>query len=65
MRVRVALIVAVLAVAIAAPATRHREMAAQIPGATLALIPECGHMCTLERPEAVTRALLDWQARAG
>jgi len=48
-----------------APATRHREMAAQIPGATLALIPECGHMCTLERPEAVTRALLDWQARAG
>ncbi len=48
-----------------APAARHREMAAQIPGATLTLIPECGHMCTLERPEAVTRALLDWQTRAG
>ncbi len=46
-----------------APAARHREMAAQIPGATLELIPECGHMCTLERPEAVTRALLDWYAR--
>lgn len=45
-----------------APAARHREMAQQIPGATLALIPECGHMCTLERPEAVTRALLDWHA---
>jgi pimeloyl-ACP methyl ester carboxylesterase len=46
-----------------APAARHREMAAQIPGATLELIPECGHMCTLERPEAVTRALLTWYAR--
>lgn len=46
-----------------APAARHREMAAQIPGATLELIPECGHMCTLERPEAVTRALLAWYAR--
>lgn len=46
-----------------APASRHREMATQIPGATLELIPECGHMCTLERPEAVTRALLAWYAR--
>jgi pimeloyl-ACP methyl ester carboxylesterase len=46
-----------------APAERHREMAQKIPGATLALIPECGHMCTLERPEAVTRALLAWRAR--
>ena len=47
-----------------APASRHREMAAQIPGALLTLIPECGHMCTMERPDAVTRALLDWHARA-
>lgn len=46
-----------------APAAQHREMAARIAGATLALVPECGHMCTLERPEAVTRALLDWRAR--
>lgn len=43
-----------------APAARHRDMAAQIPRATLSLIPQCGHMCTLERPEAVTAALLDW-----
>ena len=48
-----------------APATRHREMAAQIPGATLTLVPECGHMCTLERPAAVTRALLEWHALSG
>ena len=46
-----------------APAVRHREMAAMIPHATLELIPDCGHMCTLECPEAVTRALLDWHAR--
>jgi pimeloyl-ACP methyl ester carboxylesterase len=44
-----------------APAARHREMAAKIPGARLTLVPECGHMCTLERPEAVTAALLEWQ----
>lgn len=45
-----------------APAARHRDMAAQIPAARLVLVPQCGHMCTLERPEAVTRALLDWHA---
>jgi pimeloyl-ACP methyl ester carboxylesterase len=48
-----------------APAARHREMAQRIPAATLSLIPDCGHMCTLERPEAVTRALLDWHASVG
>jgi len=47
-----------------APAARHRDMAAQIPGATLVVVPECGHMCMLERPEFVTRALLDWHAEA-
>ncbi len=45
-----------------APAERHREMAARIPGATLTLVPECGHMCTMERPEAVTRALAQWRS---
>ncbi|MEO8062251.1 MAG: alpha/beta fold hydrolase [Pseudomonadota bacterium] len=45
-----------------APAARHREMAANIAGAQLTLVPECGHMCTLERPEAVTLALSDWFA---
>ena len=45
-----------------APAARHRDMAARIPGASLALIPECGHMCTLERPEAVTHAMKEWFA---
>jgi pimeloyl-ACP methyl ester carboxylesterase len=43
-----------------APAARHRDMAEKIPGAKLVLVPECGHMCTMERPELVTSALLDW-----
>jgi pimeloyl-ACP methyl ester carboxylesterase len=47
-----------------APAARHRDMAARIPGATLTLVPDCGHMCTMERPEAVTDALLDWHSRS-
>jgi len=24
------------------------------------VVPDCGHLSTLERPEAVTKALLDW-----
>jgi pimeloyl-ACP methyl ester carboxylesterase len=47
-----------------APAARHREMAARIAGSRLVLIPECGHMCTLERPQQVTAALLDWHSGA-
>jgi pimeloyl-ACP methyl ester carboxylesterase len=43
-----------------APAARHREIAARIGAARLVLVPECGHMCTLERPDAVTAALSDW-----
>ena len=43
-----------------APAPRHREIAAKIPGSRLVLVPQCGHMSMLERPEAVTQALLAW-----
>jgi pimeloyl-ACP methyl ester carboxylesterase len=39
---------------------RHRDMAARISGSTLVDVPHCGHMCTLEQPEAVSRALLAW-----
>jgi pimeloyl-ACP methyl ester carboxylesterase len=35
-------------------------MAARIPGATLVVLPECGHMSTLEKPEEVNRALGAW-----
>jgi len=26
------------------------------------VVPDCGHLSTMERPEAVTRALVEWMA---
>jgi pimeloyl-ACP methyl ester carboxylesterase len=43
-----------------APPESHEEMAAPIPGSRLVVIPDCGHMATLERPEAVTAAMRRW-----
>jgi pimeloyl-ACP methyl ester carboxylesterase len=45
------------------PPERHREMAVAIPGATLSIVPECGHMSTMERPADVNRAMRAWLAR--
>ncbi len=42
------------------PPDRAAEMAHGIPGAQLLEVPECGHLSTLERPEVVTHALLEW-----
>jgi len=42
------------------PPERSEEMAAAIPGARLGKVPECGHESTLEQPEAVNRALVEW-----
>jgi pimeloyl-ACP methyl ester carboxylesterase len=36
------------------------EMARAIPGATLVVVEDCGHMAPLEQPEAVTDALYLW-----
>jgi pimeloyl-ACP methyl ester carboxylesterase len=36
------------------------EMAKGIAGATLVKVPECGHCSTLEQPERVTRALMNF-----
>jgi pimeloyl-ACP methyl ester carboxylesterase len=44
------------------PPARHEEMAARIPRSKLVVIPDCGHMSTLERPNAVTDALRAWLA---
>jgi pimeloyl-ACP methyl ester carboxylesterase len=38
----------------------HREMAALIPGATLALVPDAGHFVLLEAPDAVAAHLRAW-----
>lgn len=42
------------------PPDRAEEIAAGIPGARLVKVPDCGHLSTLERPEAVNRALVEW-----
>jgi pimeloyl-ACP methyl ester carboxylesterase len=36
------------------------ETAEAIPGARLVVVPQCGHGSTLEQPEVVNRALLEW-----
>ena len=43
-----------------APLARHEEMAAEIAGATLVVVEECGHLSTLEQPDAVNAALRRW-----
>jgi pimeloyl-ACP methyl ester carboxylesterase len=45
-----------------APPSRHELMAKLIRRATLEVIPECGHMAPMERPEAVSTALRKWLA---
>jgi len=42
------------------PPDRSQEIAAGIVGSTLVTIPECGHLATLEQPQASTRALVEW-----
>ena len=39
---------------------RHEALASMIPGSVLADVPDCGHMSTMERPEAVNACLLAW-----
>jgi len=46
----------------ATPPALSDEMAAAIPGARLVTVPDCGHLSTLEQPEAVTRALAEWMS---
>jgi len=42
------------------PVELSQEMAAGIPGAKLEIVPECGHLSTLERPGTVNRAMREW-----
>jgi pimeloyl-ACP methyl ester carboxylesterase len=44
------------------PPDEVEEMAAAIPGARLVVVPNCGHLSTLERPREVTEALVRWLA---
>ena len=42
------------------PLNNSEEMAAALPDAKLVVVEECGHMSTLERPEAVNAAMREW-----
>jgi pimeloyl-ACP methyl ester carboxylesterase len=42
------------------PLPRHEDMARLIGGSRLVGVPDCGHMSTMEKPEAITTAMLDW-----
>ena len=45
------------------PPAQHEAMQAAIPGAALCVVEHCGHMCTLEQPQAVSEALALWLER--
>jgi len=42
----------------------HADMAARIAGSQLAIVPNSGHMSTMERPAEVSAALRAWLAQA-
>lgn len=42
------------------PLARHEAMQQQIPGSQLHVVESCGHMSTMEQPEAVSTVLLEW-----
>jgi pimeloyl-ACP methyl ester carboxylesterase len=42
------------------PPARHEEMAAAIANSTLVIVPDCGHMSTMECPDAITEAVQYW-----
>jgi pimeloyl-ACP methyl ester carboxylesterase len=46
------------------PLVQHQAIASSVAGATLVVVPECGHMAPVERPAEVTRALNHWLSAA-
>ena len=44
------------------PLALSQEIAAGIKGAKFVVVPQCGHLSTLERPDAVNAALVGWMA---
>jgi len=46
-----------------APPECTREMAALLPQAQVAWVPDCGHMLTMEKPKFVNAALNGWLAK--
>jgi pimeloyl-ACP methyl ester carboxylesterase len=44
------------------PPDRAREIAEIVPNARLVVVPDCGHLSTLEQPDLVTAAMAAWLA---
>jgi len=42
------------------PVKLHEEIASLVPGARLAVIEDCGHLSTLEKPRSVSAAFRQW-----
>ena len=42
------------------PVSVHQHMADKIPNSSLVVIENCGHFSTMERPEEVNNAMLEW-----
>jgi pimeloyl-ACP methyl ester carboxylesterase len=42
------------------PPECSREIASLVPGAQLEMVPRCGHMLTMERPDVVNATLAEW-----
>lgn len=47
------------------PLDRSEEIQAGMPGAALQVIPDCGHLSPLEKPEAVAGSLRGWLSKGG
>jgi pimeloyl-ACP methyl ester carboxylesterase len=45
------------------PPKRHCQMAELAPKAELQILPDCGHLSTLEQPDLTAEALRDWLLR--
>lgn len=46
------------------PPSRHEHMQQHITGSRLVVVEQCGHMSTMEQPDAVSHALTKWLAWA-
>jgi 3-oxoadipate enol-lactonase len=49
----------------ATPVDKARRIAEKIPGAKLVIVPEAGHICTVENPAAVTAAIEEFLSARG
>jgi len=47
------------------PVADHAAIADAIAGARFERVADCGHLSTIERPDAVTKILVDWLAKGG